>query len=240
MARQVDPDLAKENAGREACRFLDELTKDSVVGLGTGSTVRKFIDICRDKLVNFQLVSSSPDTSLYAKSKGLKTLDPLIVDQIDLYIDGADEVSNKLDLVKGRGGALLREKTMAYLASKRLYIVDYSKLNHVDYLYRNSIPVEIVPFSLNYVMKALTSLDLFEVSIRQGAGKDGPVVTDNGAYLLDLKPKKPLYNPRETHLLLKGIHGVVETGIFPADELVDIVVVGYRDHAIVLKNRVVR
>lgn len=233
----TDIELAKENAGRKACEYLDSLDKGSIIGLGTGSTIKRFIDICRDKLVEYTLVSSSPDTSIYARSRRLQPIEHLVADQIELYIDGADEVSNKLDLVKGRGGAMLREKTLAYLSSKRVYIVDYTKLNNSDYLFLRPIPVEVVPFALNYVVKAIVSQGLFDISLRMGSGKDGPVVSDNGNYILDLKPKKPITNPRETHLMLKSIHGIVETGIFPADELVDIVVVGYGDRVVVLERR---
>jgi len=237
LVLMIGVEEAKENAAREACRVLGDFREVKVIGLGTGSTVKKFIDVCIDKIKQYLIVSSSIDTTLYTKSRGFNTIDMYSVDSVDVYIDGADEVSNKLDLVKGRGGALLREKTLAYLSSYRLYIIDYTKFNGRDYLYLKPIPVEITPSTLQYTMRAIKNTGLFEPVIRTSIGKDGPLITDNNNYILDLKPLKPIEDPLNTHKLLKLIHGVVETGIFPAVELVDTVVVGYPDKAIVYNRK---
>ncbi|MEM0002506.1 MAG: ribose 5-phosphate isomerase A [Desulfurococcaceae archaeon] len=237
IMNEKDVELSKLKASEEACRMISEISGVNVVGLGTGSTVRKFIEVCFLQLRKFKIVASSPDTVVFTKKLGLYALDTLSVDEVDLYIDGADEVSTQLDMVKGRGGALLREKTLAYISNIRVYVVDYTKYTGLDYLYVKPIPIEVVPVALNYVIRSIKKTGLFEPFLRTGGGKDGPVVTDNGNYIIDLKPLKPVQNPREVHYSLKSIHGVVETGLFPSGELVDVVIVGYPDRAVVLRRQ---
>ena len=222
-----DIELSKENASRRVCNYVETLQDIGIIGLGTGSTIKKFIDTCIHVLNRYSIAVSSPDTLFYLKSRGLKAVDLLSIDTIDAYIDSADEVSSKLDLVKGRGAALFREKTLAYLSKKKIYLVDYTKYTGLDYLYSKPIPIEVVSSALNYVSRRIREIGLFELNVRIGSGKDGPVVSDNGNYIVDLKPLSPIKNPAQVHQLLKSIHGVVETGIFPASELVDVVVVGY-------------
>jgi ribose 5-phosphate isomerase A len=193
LVLMIGVEEAKENAAREACRVLGDFRKVKVIGLGTGSTVKKFIDLCIDEIKQYLTVSSSIGTALYTK-------DTYSVDSVDVYIDGADEVSNKLDLVKGGGGALLREKTLAYLSSYRLYITDYTKFDGRDYLYLKPIPVEITPITLQYAMRAIKNTGLFEPVIRTSIGRDGPVITDNNNYILDLKPLKPIEDPFNTQV----------------------------------------
>lgn len=230
-------ELSKENASIEACKHLAEaLPEKAIIGLGTGSTIKKFIDMCYHVLKRHLVVSSSVDTILYVKRYGLTVIDNLLSEQLDVYIDSADEVSGKLDMVKGRGGAFLREKILASIAKKRIYIVDYTKYTGVSYLYLKPIPIEVVPFAVNYVLGKLYSIEIFRPEIRIGGGKDGPIITDNGNYVIDLKPLKPVIDPSSMHFQLKNIYGVVETGLFPAEDLVDIVIVGYPEKTIVLKR----
>lgn len=236
MDNQVE--RAKLNASRKLCEVVTELAEPGfILGVGTGSTVRLFIEICSDTLRKSVLAASSTDTTLYLKKFGLRVVEPLSIDELDLYVDGADEVSLKLDMIKGHGGALFREKTLALLAKRRVYAVDYTKYNGVDYLYLKPIPVEVVPFALSYFLKALMKMGLYEASIRTGSGRYGPVVTDNGNYIVDLKPVQPLKDPLRAHIELKSMHGVVETGIFPAEMLVDAVVVGYPEKVEVILKK---
>lgn len=234
-------EISKYNAAKKLCdKLRGELEKKSFIGIGSGSTVKVFLDVCSEFLRNHILVASSIDTALYAKLKhNLLTVDITSVDALDLYVDGADEVSTRLDMVKGHGGALLREKTLAYMSNWRIYIVDYSKYTGLEYLYRKPIPVEVVPFALGYFLKNISKLGVYEPTVRTSGGKLGPLVTDNGNYIVDLKPLQPITNPLKAHQELKFMHGVVETGLFPSDLLVDVVIVGYEDRVIELEKKVV-
>jgi ribose 5-phosphate isomerase A len=230
-------EVGKFNSASEACRLLRSgYSRVRFIGLGTGSTVKVFIDLCSDLLRDKHIYTSSVDTALYLYSKfKLRSLDIQTLDYLDVYVDGADEVSSKLDLIKGRGGALLREKLLALSASTRIYIVDYTKYTGLEYLYAKLIPVEVVPVTVNYIIKYLRKLE-FEPQIRTGSGRDGPVISDNGNYIVDLKPLRPVLDAKSTHEKLKLVHGVVETGIFPGGELVDIVIVGYPDRTEILRR----
>ncbi len=212
--------------------LFSEFSSVSVVGFGSGSTVKGFISYCLSKgfLRDKQVVVASSDTLLYLYRNGFyRIADPRCIDAIDLYIDGADEVSSKLDLVKGRGAALFREKLLATRSRVRVYIVDYTKYTGKPYLYKKPIPVEIHPYSLPWIIDRLRLDGLFNPVLRIADKKDGPVVTDNGFYIVDLEPRREVTDPEETDRRLKLLHGVVETGIFPHKELVDIVVIGYPD-----------
>ncbi|MCY0868645.1 MAG: ribose 5-phosphate isomerase A [Desulfurococcus sp.] len=219
---------AKLNASEYTCRYLSTAFSESVIiGVGTGSTVKVFIEKCRDFLRSRLLVPSSLDTAITLASMGFTSIaDPAVVDEIDVYVDGADEVSRRLDLVKGRGGAFLREKTLALRSKMRVYIVDYTKYTGASYLYAKPIPIEIIPISVKYTLRKLKELGYGEPVIRAGSGKDGPIVSDNGNLIVDYHLVKPVENPLAFHNTLKLIHGVVETGIFPSEQLVDMVVVG--------------
>jgi len=230
---------AKINAAVKACELVQLSFNDvRIVGLGTGSTVKHFIDACKDFLENKILVPSSFDTALHLKNLGFsKILDPVTANVVDVYIDGADEVSVKLDMVKGRGGAFLREKSIALRAKTRIYIIDQSKFTGKPYLYLKPVPIEIVPVALPVVLDDIKSLENVEAVLRMDSSKDGPVVTDNGNFIIDLKFTTPIQEPAIMHERIKRIHGVVETGIFPSF-LVDYVVVGYPGKSILLQRSV--
>jgi ribose 5-phosphate isomerase A len=230
-------EACKLTSAIEACRILKMSHSSArLIGLGTGSTIKVFIDVCIDYIRERGIYASSVDTALYLYEKyGLRPLDIQTLEHLEVYVDGADEVSSRLDLVKGRGGALLREKLLALSASTRIYVVDYTKYTGVEYLYAKPIPVEVVPVTVNYVLREVRKLG-FEPQIRTGAGKDGPVISDNGNYIIDLKPLKHVTSAKSVHERLKLVHGVVETGIFPGEDLVDVVVVGYPDRAVTLKR----
>jgi ribose 5-phosphate isomerase A len=134
-------------------------------------------------------------------------------------VDGADEVDKDLNLTKGGGGALFQEKIVASASEKLYIIVDESKL--VDHLAtRFEIPIEVLPFSLGIVQKKIVDMRITP-TLRQAQMKMGPVVTDNGNFILDLKFSKPIKDPVKVAVDLKMIPGVVETGLFigMADEV---------------------
>ncbi|MEM1705910.1 MAG: ribose 5-phosphate isomerase A [Thermosphaera sp.] len=231
------PESSKKRAAVDACNLVRTAFSDArIIGIGTGSTIKYFIEACLDFLSTKSLVTSSFDTGIYLRSKGVKSiLDISYAESIDVYVDGADEVSSKLDLIKGRGGAFLREKTLALRASERIYVVDHSKYTGKPYLYLKPVPIEVIQLALPNVVKSLRLLEEAEVLLRFDNSKDGPVVTDNGNFIIDLKFSKPLENPAKIHEKLKLIHGVVDTGIFPS-YLVDYVVIGYDKESLIVKK----
>jgi len=228
---------AKINAAVKACEFLQySFNNIRVVGVGTGSTIKLFIEVCKNFLEDKILVPSSFDTVLYLKNLGYDDIVDLITARVvDVYVDGADEVSEKLDMVKGRGGAFLREKSIALRSKTRIYVIDHSKFTGKPYLYLKPIPVEIVPVALPVFLEHIRSLENVEPVLRMDSSKDGPVVTDNGNFIVDLRFHTPIQEPGDVHERIKRIHGAVETGIFPSS-LVDYVVVGYPDKSILLQK----
>lgn len=198
----------KRQAGERAADFIrDGMT----VGLGTGSTVHWTI-VRLGALVREGLTIRAVPTSRQTEKSAAEQKIPLVtfadVRELDLTIDGADEISPRLDLIKGGGGALLREKLVA-AASKRLIVVaDESKL--VPALGSFPLPVEVVPFGWEITARRVENLNLKQ-SLRMSDGK--PFLTDNGNYILDCDCGK-IENPAQFHRELKLLTGVVETGLF--------------------------
>jgi ribose 5-phosphate isomerase A len=196
----------------QAARRAVELVEDGMVlGLGTGSTTRLAVDeigkLVRDgyRLVG---VPTSIETERQARSLNipLSTLEK--VGQIDLTIDGADEVDPCLRLIKGLGGALLREKMVAYYSKREVIIVDGSKV--VDVLgVRTPLPVEVVQFGHLRTKSALEALGCV-ATLRGG---ESPFVTDNGNLIYDCKFDR-ISEPEETSTRIDSIPGVVENGLF--------------------------
>lgn len=215
---------AKKRVALEAIKHVEN---EFVVGLGSGSTAAFVIKelgrlITQNHLQIFGVPSSS-QAKFLAINCGLPltTLDENPC--LDLVIDGADEVNIKLDMIKGGGGALTREKIIASSAKKVVIIADKSKL--VEKLGRFKIPIEVLPFGLPKVFRGIKELG-GEPLIREGKGKVGAVVTDNGNYLIDADFGL-IDNPKDLNLQLKLIPGVVETGLFIG--LADIVYLGKSD-----------
>ena len=204
--------------------FGDAIASARIVGVGTGSTTAEALrELVASGLLDGKLVvASSLATSLLLAEFGIQALMPHVVDRIDFYFDGADEVvPESLDLLKGRGAAMLGEKILASMAKKRVYVVDESKL--VDRLgSRRPVPVEVVPWALRYVLRMISELG-FSGRVREGRGKDGPVVSDWGGVVVDVETG-PMENPSTVDGRLRSIVGVVTTGIFTG--LADAVVVG--------------
>jgi ribose 5-phosphate isomerase A len=151
---------------------------------------------------------------------------------LELTVDGADEVDKKLNLTKGGGGALFQEKVVASASKKLVIIVDESKL--VDNLAtRFEIPIEVLPFSLGVVKRKIAEMGI-SPTVRQAQKKMGPVVTDNGNFILDLKFSKPITDPAKVAVDLKMIPGVVETGLFIG--MTDEVHVGTKEGSYILKK----
>lgn len=218
----------KLQAARRAVEYVED---GMVLGLGTGSTTRLAVDEI-GKLVKggYRLVGipTSVETERQAISLGipLTTLDK--VEMIDLTIDGADEVDPSFRLIKGLGGALLREKMVAYHSQREIIIVDDSKL--VDVLGRKTpLPVEVVQFSHLRTKRDLEDLGC-TATLRGGAA---PFITDNGNVIYDCKFPS-IAEPERLESELNSIPGVVENGLFLG--LATGVVVG-TDNGTVVKER---
>jgi ribose 5-phosphate isomerase A len=217
----------KHEAARGLVEEFHSAIEDAgIIGVGTGSTTSRAIEELerRGLLKGKTLVASSLDTALKLKEMGYTVVQPHIVDSIDFYFDGADEVvAETLDLLKGRGAAMLGEKILASMAKVRVYVVDDGKI--VGALgSRRPVPIEVVPWALSHVLRVLASYG-FSAAPRLGASKDGPVVSDWGGIVVDVNTG-PIEDPAGLDARLRSIPGVVVTGIFHG--LADAVVVGLR------------
>lgn len=198
----------KKAVGEKA---IDFIKKDTIIGLGTGSTVFYTLHLL-GKLVQQGLSIKGIPTSRQTEKLANELNIPLTsfdeIDQIDLAIDGADEVSTNLDLIKGGGGALLREKIVAKAAKKLIIVADSTKL--VDRLGSFPLPVEIVPFGVDVTKRHIQKIGIHpELRMVNGA----PFITDNGNYILDCSCPK-LMTPKHLETDLNMIPGVVENGLF--------------------------
>jgi len=204
-----DPAGAKRAAGYQAAEMVKE---GMVIGLGTGSTVMYTMERLSQRIEKGLTISGIPtsyQTAIRARGYGipLTTLDDQRV--IDLAIDGADEVDPQLRLIKGRGAAHTREKCVAAAAHRFIVVVDEQKMvARLDGL----VPVEIIPFALRPVMDQLQEMDCTPV-LREGVQKDGPVITDNGNFIIDARFKK-ITRPEKLEAAIGLIPGVVESGLF--------------------------
>lgn len=201
----------KDLAARAAVR---RVRPGQRVALGTGSTAAFAVRALAERFPGNALdcVASSRGTEELARGLGLAVRPLAGNDHFDIMLDGADEVTPQLDLTKGGGGALFREKFLARLTSELVILVDHTKL--VPQLgTRSAIPVEVVPFARPIVAEQLRNRR-FGTTVR-GVSADGTGVrTDNGNEILDLRPPKPVSDPKALEAELQGIPGVVETGLF--------------------------
>ncbi len=194
--------------------------------MGTGSTASLAIRALAEEFpgARFDCVASSRATEELARSLGIPDRPLRGDDRFDLMLDGADEVDPSLDLTKGGGGALLREKRLARLSDLVVILIDPTKL--VQALgERVPIPIEVVPFASAVVAREVAAMG-FRATRRMTPG-NGPFHTDNGNEILDLVPPEPLAAPRQVEESLRRLVGVVETGIFV--DLVDRLVIGHPD-----------
>ncbi len=203
---------SKKTAGYLA---VDYIKNNMIVGLGTGSTVFFFLEKLIEKVHNglqIHAVASSTETLELAKKGGIPLLDINQVKQVDITVDGADQIDPKGNMIKGGGGALFREKMVATLSKDVLIIVDESKV--VKSLGKGILPVEILPFAILGIINRIHALG-FEGKIR--SKKEDPsqfFITDNGNYIFDISLHKNLSDPQDTHQKLIEIPGVCETGLF--------------------------
>ncbi len=193
--------------------ILPKLDNNSIVGVGTGSTANFFIDMLAEVKGRFDgTVASSEGSAERLKAHGIPVYDLNGVNNIAVYVDGADETNPALELIKGGGAALTREKIVAAVADEFVCIADGSKW--VDVLGKFPLPVEVIPMARSHVARELVKLGGDPV-YRQG------VVTDNGNVILDVH-NMHINNPKQTEAAINQIVGVVTNGLFagrPADVL---------------------
>ena len=225
----MSSDEMKRKAAHAA---LVHLPETGVLGLGTGSTTRWFIEAVGELVKGgrkFSAVPTSKASRALAEQCGIPLLDDAGPWRIDVCVDGADEVSKNLDLIKGGGGAHTREKIVNFASRLNVIIVDESKL--VDNLGQTRrLPVEVLPFGLNTTLVALSALgDPLLRTLAEGS----PFLSDSGNYIVDLATG-PVGEPGRLDQILRRLPGVVETGLFVARA--DIVVVAAEDGVRELKR----
>ncbi|MCW4016951.1 MAG: ribose-5-phosphate isomerase RpiA [Candidatus Bathyarchaeota archaeon] len=220
---------------RVALQAVKHVKDDFVVGLGSGSTAAYAIQelgrLIKQDGLQVMGVPSSSQAMMLAVNAGIQltTLDEHPT--LDLAIDGADEVDKALNMIKGGGGALTREKIVASAAKQVVIVADEKKL--VPKLGSTfKVPVEVLGFALATVSAGIKELGGKPV-LREGKGKVGAVVTDNGNYIVDVD-FGPIDSPEELNLGLKFIPGVIETGLFM--NIADIVYLGKQDGVIKLER----
>jgi len=210
--------LEKKIAAEEAVNYIED---GMIIGLGTGSTVALLMNILAQRVkggLNVTAVSTSSATTKLASALGIKISKINEVDWIDLTIDGADEVDENLNGIKGGGGALLYEKIVASMSRKNIWIVDSTKL--VKTLGKVPLPVEVVQFGSHYVFKKFDGLG-FKPSFRNLGNTR--FITDNNNYIIDLR-MDTIGEPAALDITLKQAAGVVETGLFY--DVADVVLAG--------------
>ena len=202
----MDKERKKKLSAEKAYEIIKkDLNRDTVLGIGTGTTTNCFIEIIKNEKLDVKgAVCSSESSKEFLSSSNIKILSLNDVHQIDFYIDGADEFNSRRELIKGGGGALTKEKILAHSSETFICIVDDSKYS--DLLGEFPIPIEVIELARSAISREM---------MRMG-GK--PVyrnnfVTDNGNQIIDVH-HLDLKIPYETELLINNIPGVVENGIF--------------------------
>ena len=218
----------REEAKKRVCLEAVKHIKDGfIIGLGSGSTVAYAIQETGKRIQQRKLRILGVPTSYQAMILAVQCGIPITTlnehPQLNLMIDGADQIDSQLNLIKGMGGALTREKIVASAAKQFVVVADETKLT--EKLGANcAVPVEVLPFALPTVASKMRAMEGKPV-LREAKGKVGPVVTDNGNFILDVD-FGPINAPRKLDSQMKSIPGVVETGLFV--EMADIVYVGTR------------
>lgn len=221
--------LYKKQAGEYAATLIED---NMVVGLGTGSTVRFFIEMLAKRIntegLNIVGVTTSSKTSALAKSLGIKLSSVDEVPYIDIMIDGADEVDLNFNGIKGGGAALLFEKIVALNAHKNIWIIDESKYH--DVIGQFPLPVEVVPYGSYQLLKRFEEADLNPSFRRTATGSR--LTTDVDNYIIDLSLEQ-IDHPKSLAYFLEQTIGVVEHGLFL--NIVDEVIIGGEQLKIITK-----
>ncbi|MDH7607644.1 MAG: ribose 5-phosphate isomerase A [Candidatus Bathyarchaeota archaeon] len=211
--KEEDVEKAKRNAALEAVKHVKN---GFVLGLGSGSTVAYAVDEMGRRIkaehLHVKVVPTSYQAFLLAVKNGIPTTTLEEHITLDLTIDGADQIDENLDLIKGMGGALTREKIVAAASKNLIIIADERKKAKILGENGQQVPIEVVPFASRFVIKKVEELE-GKPKIRESTGKVGPVITDNGNFIIDVDFGL-IKDPAKLERRLKAIPGVVETGLF--------------------------
>ena len=208
-----------------AIKALEYIENDTIVGVGTGSTVNHFIDALATIKHKIEgAVSSSEESSKRLKAHGIEVFDLNNIDVLDVYVDGADEITKHMSMIKGGGAALTREKIVAAVAKKFICIADDSK--QVKVLGEFPLPVEVIPMARSYVARELVKLG-GDPEYRQG------VVTDNGNVILDVH-NLSIVDPKKLESDINAIVGVVTNGLF-AQRGADVLILGTKSDVCIIE-----
>jgi ribose 5-phosphate isomerase A len=219
----------KKSVGYQAAHLIED---GMLIGLGTGSTVYYFIEKLIERVslgLKIKAVSSSSKSTKQAADGGIPLIEIDAIDYLDITVDGADEIDSQKRMIKGGGGALLREKIIASMSKEMIVVVDDSKLS--SHLGKHKLPVEVVPFAHQVTLRKIQKLG-FNAKFRKSENNT-LFVTDNQNYIIDISYNKSIENPEQDHQILKSIPGVVETGFF--FHLAGRVIVGFSDGQVIIK-----
>ena len=217
---------AREAAIREA---LKEVKDGMIIGYGSGTTVAQLTPMLKKVIeengFEIEFIPSSLQSKDLLVSHGLKLTTLEEYPEPDLVLDSFDQADHEGNVIKGGGGALLREKVLAQAARRVVLIGDYQKLkDRMDF----PIPIEVLQYAYPHVKRVLESLNL-KVEPRIGKGKIGPIITDNGNMLADVHAGR-IEDPESLDERLRRVAGILETGIFP--KLANLIIIGYPDGAV--------
>ena len=216
---------------------IKEVKSDMILGLGSGSTAALMIksladEISSGKLQNIRGVATSFQSEVLALELDIPLIDLASVSQIDLAIDGADEVDPDFQLIKGGGACHVREKLVASKANQLLIVVDETKIvENLNLAF--PLPVEVLPNAWKHVKELISEINGYS-TLRMATKKAGPVVTDQGNLILDVLFDGGINNPRDLEMSINNIPGVLENGLFV--DLTDKVLVGKIENDIPVVN----
>lgn len=226
----MDREEIKRVVGYRAAEFVQPGMK---VGLGTGSTafyfIEKLIERCRSGL-KIEAVASSKRSFAQAEKGGIPMIDINQITSLDLTVDGADQIDHQKRMIKGGGGALVREKIVAAMSREMIVIIDEHKLSSL--LGKCKLPVEIVPFGIKATISHMEKQGFFG---KMRTNQDFSLyITDNGNHIIDLSLPEERTNPEQDHDTLLHIPGVVDTGFF--FHLSGRIIVGFDDGQVIVKS----
>lgn len=224
----------KETSKIAAAKAAANLIQNGMkVGLGTGSTagffIANLIERCRSKNLKIKAVATSERSAKQAQEGGIPLFDLNDLKTLDVTVDGADEIDHKKRMIKGGGGALLREKIIASHSKEMIIIIDHEKL--VKNLGGFPLPLEVVPFACEATLHKILQLG-YNGSFRM-TKKNKKYVTDNNNFIIDINFSKEIEHPERDNDILRAIPGIVDTGFFL--DMAGRVIIGYPDGHVDIK-----